>query len=238
MKRAGKAGRVVLLVFLALGTLGVFGYVFPAAWADAASLSVRWEISQWREGRVRMPGAFQWGRVRAGLLHAAAITPDNAQLHDDLGFIHALRAQSVADNPDLQDLHQALLAEAEAHYRNAARLRPMFPYGWAHLALARHQLGKRDATLWQAYDNAYAYGRNETGVQLILAEIALGNWTELGAQRQADMLDVIEKSAPHVRPVLLLMATSAGVAPAASDGPKGNRGAWPSLKIGNRPDYD
>lgn len=200
-----------LALFLLAGGLFAIVYGLPAARSDAVALSARWELTQWREGKVKMPGAAAWGKVRKQLLEARDIAPDNAQIHDDLGFIHALRAQSVAGIPELQVLHQALLSQAEAYYRTAVTLRPMFPYAWAHLALTQHYLGRHGPDFWKNYDTAFAYGKNESGVQRILGEIAFANWSALGPERERAMRQLLVKGAPHVRQDLIAMAAGQGV---------------------------
>lgn len=208
-----------LALFLLAGGLFAIAYGLPAARSDAVALSARWELTQWREGKVKMPGAAAWGKVRKQLLEARDIAPDNAQTYDDLGFIHALRAQSVAGIPELQVLHQALLSQAEAYYRTAVTLRPMFPYGWAHLALTQHYQGQHGPDFWKNYDTAFAYGKNESGVQRILGEIAFANWSSLGPERERAMRHLLIKGAPHVRRDLIAMAAGQGVVLAAEATP-------------------
>lgn len=205
------AARVAFGTMLLVGSVSAALYGLPAARADAASLAARWEVTQWREGHAKMPAAAAWGRVRAALLDASACAPANAQFLDDLGFIHALRAESVESIPQLHDLHHALLREAEGYYQRAAELRPLFPHGWAHLALVRHQLGQRDDTMWRAYDAAYAYGRNESGVQRILGEVAFGNWSALGPAREHAMRELLTTGAPAVRKDLLALSSGHGI---------------------------
>lgn len=203
--------RGALALFLLAGGLVSIVYGLPAARSDAAALGARWELTQWREGKVKMPGAAAWGKVRNQLLEARDIAPDNAQNYDDLGFIHALRAQSVAGIPELQDLHQALLSQAAAYYRTAVTLRPMFPYSWAHLALTQHYLGQHGPDFWKNYDTAYAYGKNESGVQRILGEIAFANWSSLGPERSSAMRQLVVNGAPHVKKDLIAMAAGQGI---------------------------
>lgn len=200
-----------LALFLLAGGLSAIVYGLPAARSDAASLGARWEVTQWREGRVKMPGAAAWGRVRRQLLEARDMTPDNAQIYDDLGFIHAYRAQGVAGVPELDDLKQALLSQAEAYYRTAVTLRPMFPYSWAHLALTQHYLGQHGPDFWKNYDAAFAYGKNESGIQRILGEIAFANWSSLGPERERAMRHLVTHGAPHVKKELIALAAAQGI---------------------------
>lgn len=158
-----------------------------AAWSDAQSAQTRWQVSQWRSGAGPAASAAQWLEARDTLQGALQTAPDNAQLLDDLGFLHASRAQSLgAPAPDsaAHALQQELLASAIANYRAASALRPTFPYTWAYLALAKQLRGELDAELWLAFDKALRYGRTEPGVRPALTQLALANWAALGAERQ------------------------------------------------------
>ncbi len=188
---------ILLGVFLLVGAALSLYYVGPAAYADFGTLRARAEVEQMRDGQKRMPPVAEWGRLRNELVSALTNPPDNAQLLDDIAFLYAFRAQSMEDVPELEDLRQSLLAESVIYYRAASKLRPMFPYGWAHLALAKHYVGEADAELWSAFDKALAYGRNEPAVQRMLAEIAFARWASLDPKR-ADAIRVLIAELPEI----------------------------------------
>lgn len=185
---------IALGVFLLIGTGLSIAYGLPGALADARSLTARTQVEAWREGTPSKNGVAQrWIFVHDQLLAAIAIAPDNPQLHSDLGYLYALRGLQVpvaTDIPVTGELRQSLFAAAIQHYRDAAVLRPMFPYGWAHLALAKHYAHEADTELWSAYDKAYTYGRNELPIQRILAEIAFAHWPAIGTARRSALLDM------------------------------------------------
>ena len=199
-----------LAAFLLVGAGLSMVYGLPAALADARSLAARLQVDAWREGAPSKNGVEQrWISVRDQLLAALAIAPENPQFHSDLGYLHALRGLQVPAAKQytaMAELRQSLLAVAVEYYRNAAVLRPMFPYGWAHLALVKHYINQDDAELWSAYDKTYAYGRNEPSMQRILAEIAFARWTNLNRQRRTALLDIVRDNPPRLNQPLLVLA--------------------------------
>lgn len=198
--------RIALALFLlAAGGLSV-GYGLPASLADAQTLKARSQIERWRDGKAAMPTPAEWSRVRNEMVRALKTAPDNAQLLDDLGFVYAFRAQNLPGDPELADLRRSLLTEAEAYFHSAAVLRPMFPYGWSHLALARHYRGDAEAEIWPAFDKAMAYGRNEPHVQRMLAEIAFARWSSLGPEREHEVQTMVADMPERLRKPLLELA--------------------------------
>jgi hypothetical protein len=187
---------ILLGAFLFVGAALSIYYAVPAAYTDFRTLRARAEVEQMRDGLKRMPPAAEWGRLRNDLMSALTNPPDNAQLLDDIAFLYAFRAQSMQDVSELDDLRQSLLAESVVYYRAASKLRPMFPYGWAHLALAKHYVGEADAELWTAFDKALAYGYNEPAVERMLAEIAFARWSSLDSKR-ADAMRVLIADLPE-----------------------------------------
>lgn len=185
-------------------------YGLPGALADVRSLAARTQIDAWREGNPPKNGVAQrWIRVHEQLLAAMSVAPGNPQFHSDLGYLYALRASqvpAVTKYAAMAELRQSLLSAAVENYRNAAVLRPMFPYEWGHLALAKHYANETDAELWSAYDKTYAYGRNEPLMQRILAEIAFAHWSDIGRERRVALLGMISDNPPKLNQPLLKLA--------------------------------
>ncbi len=210
MSPAQRTLAIALGAFLLIGAGLSVAYGLPGALADARSLAARAQIDAWRDGTPPKNGVEQrWIRVRDQLLAAIAIAPENPQFHSDLGYLHALRASqvpAVSEYAAMAELRQSLFAVAVEHYRNAAVLRPMFPYGWAHLALVKHYTNEADAELWSAYDKTYAYGRNEPSMQRILAEIAFARWSDLGNERRVALFGMVRDNPPKLNKPLLELA--------------------------------
>ena len=185
-----------------------------AAWADASTLRARWLVQEWRTGAAPKPSTMQWSETRDDLLAGLKIAPDNAQLLDDLAYLHAARAQGLgtpAPGTEQEALQLRLLDQALAGYRFATALRPTFPYTWAHFALAKHLRGEHDAEFWRAYDKALQFGRNEAGVQPTLGAIAFAQWSSIGAERQQIIKQMVSTAVEKSRKQLLEMAAQNGV---------------------------
>jgi hypothetical protein len=142
------------------------------------------------------------------------ITPGNAQLQDDLGFLHAARSQSMGKvavgSADYQ-LQQTLMEGAITHYRAATKLRPTFPYSWTYLALSKHLRDQHDEEFWSAFDLALRYGQNEAALHSAIVEIAYAMWPQLGAPRQQAIGTMVATANKASRERLQEMATHAGI---------------------------
>jgi tetratricopeptide (TPR) repeat protein len=189
-------------------------YGLSAAWSDATALSARWLVNEWRDGRGPAFTPQIWEQARKSLQSALQTSPDDAALLDDLGFLHADRAQALGKQRpgSAAYVYQlALLDEAIAHYRAATPLRPTFPYSWAYLALAKHTRGQPDAEMWTAFDRALQYGRNEGGVQPPIAQVAFAHWAELTDARKQAVVSMVATAQPKIQATLLELASQSEV---------------------------
>ena len=210
--------RRIGFVVLALVLMGFAGlstwHGVRIAWADANTLAVRWTINQWRDGKGPVYTPELWAQLRDELLAGLQITPDNPQLLEDLGYLHASRAVAMGwpkmDSAE-EVTRQSLLAEAIDNYYAATELRPTFPYSWAYIALAKHLKGHQDAEFWVAFDKALRYGSFAEGVQPVLAKLAFAQWTKLAPQRRKGITLMITSSKGKSRQILMRMIEKAGV---------------------------
>jgi hypothetical protein len=211
LRRVGvAAAAATLLVFAGLS----LWYGGRAAVADADALHARWVVSEWRDGSGPTFTPELWLQTRDDLRHALQITPGNAQLYDDLGFLHATRAKGMGTPEQGSAAHTyqlQLLDEAIVSYRAATTLRPTFPYSWAYLALAKHLKGELDAEFWRAFDKAMQYGHSEAGVQPTLAQIAFARWNTVGPQRQQSTIQMVNTAQEQAKIRLLELAQQARV---------------------------
>ena len=189
--------RLLLTAFAVLGLASLY-QLLPAAIADFGSLRARQEIERLRAGG-KPPPLAAWTTLRDDLQWAAGWSPGNPRWYDDLGYLYVLRARATGTMPELDALRRDLYLEAAGHYRTAARLRPLFPYGWANLALARHYAGEGGAEMWHAFDQAMRYGRHEIGVERMLAELAYARWAELTPERVAAVQAMVAETRNDVR---------------------------------------
>ena len=121
---------------------------------------------------------------------------------DDLGFLHAARAQGLGTpttGGTEHALQQNLLTDAILYYRAAVSLRPTFPYSLAYLAFSKHLRGERDAEFWLVFDKALHYGHTEAGVQPALAQIAFADWSEIGNKRQGQIISMVQAAPAALR---------------------------------------
>jgi tetratricopeptide (TPR) repeat protein len=201
----------LLLVVLTLLSLWHGGRI---ALSDADTLATRWTVTRWRLNRGPAPTQEQWLRARDDLRAALQITPDNPQIHDDLGYLHSSRAQAMGwprFGSEEEALRQTLLTEAIRDYRAATVLRPTFPYSWAYLALTKQRKGELDAEFWVAFDKALQYGRTEAGLQPTLAQMAFAHGKALSPARQRLVFSMITSSHGAVRKQLSAMIEQNGV---------------------------
>ena len=211
LRRVVLAGMGVLLLTLAALSLR---YAGSAALSDASVLQAQWLVSEWRAERGPAFNPELWLQTRDSLNRAAATTPDNAHLFDDLGFMYASRAQGMGEpepNSAAWAYKQTLLVQSIASYRAATRLRPTFPYSWVYLALAKHHMDEQDEEFWLAFDKALRFGRNEAGVQPALAEMAFTHWRALGESRQQLIDEMVATAQTAQRLRLMEQAINIGV---------------------------
>lgn len=204
---------VVLLVVAMLGAASLW-HVVPAAWSDASTLAARNMVNAWQDTQPPRINLNEWAVARTRLEEGIAISPDSAHLRAELGYVYAVRAQTLgrlSDQHPLYSMQMGLLDLAIEQYRAACALRPTFPYTWAQLALAKHQRGQDDAELWTAFDQALRYGFAEATLQPSLTDIALMRWPALSTERRQTMARMIAQAKPENKPLLLDMVQQAGV---------------------------
>ena len=191
-----------------------------AAWGDASTLSARWLVAEWRENRGPGFTPALWIQTRNDLRNGLKITPDNPQIYDDLGYLHASRAQSIGiteANTPLGEYQRQLLDDAIGYYRQATTLRPTLPYSWVYLAQAKELRGHMDTELWHAFDKALKLGTGEAAVRYVLVEIACTHWALLPTERQSNITRLVQVTPEHHRSKLLsvIKATNCPIATAS-----------------------
>jgi hypothetical protein len=217
MNRLTLPQRLMLVVGLALLLALMGASLFQSVrvgWADANSLGARWLVSEWRESRGPGFTPERWQQARDVLTSTLSITPDNPQLYDDLGFLHASRAQLLGygePGSPLRIYQEKLLEESIVHYRQATVLRPTFPFSWAYLAMAKDLRGQDDAELWLAFDKALRFGYTESAVRIVLTHIACAHWDELSPQRKQGIIHMVEVAPLKARGKLLDIGYDKGI---------------------------
>lgn len=201
------------VMFLTIAGLSAW-HGISAARADAMSLQARWQVEQWRSGKRASLTTAKWEEIKKTLQSALEVTPHNAQLHDDLAYLYAMRALGmgtpVAGSKNYI-LKQLLLENAITNFRLSTKLRPTFPYSWAYLAFSQHQAGQSLVNVLPAFDKALQYGNTEQNVRLVLAKIAFDNWQEMDAERKNRLIKMIEQSTPDAQKTLKKMAANQAI---------------------------
>ncbi|QDL54546.1 hypothetical protein [Rhodoferax aquaticus] len=186
-------------------------YGVRAAWPDATSLPTRWRLAEWRDGRGPLATLELWAASRDDLRAALKLEPNNPQFYEDLGYLHAVRAQGMGVlRPDDGQFtfQKILLDEAIDNYRSAGALRPTFPYPFAYFAYLKTLSGQVDDAMWAAYDRAYTYGKNEAGVQFILAQVAMPQWQLMTDDRKVAFKAMVASAQVDAKKKLLETATA------------------------------
>jgi hypothetical protein len=200
-----------LVLAMLLGLLSLWRGLWSAT-SDFDTLGARWQVAQWRQGTGLAQNPDVWRTTRDTLQSALAVSPQDPQLYDDLGFLYADRAMAFGSAESGSLIHQyqqQLLAEAIANYRTATTLRPTFPYSWVYLALSKSLRGEQDAEMWSAFDKALKFGRSEPAVQQTLVRIAFSLWPQVSAERKMAIVAMVDSA--HTKPQLQQMAEQAGI---------------------------
>ncbi|MBY0464612.1 MAG: hypothetical protein K2W33_06680 [Burkholderiales bacterium] len=201
-KRLGQLALAALVVWCLTAAVQV---VVPAMAADIAIIKTRWQIDQWASGKAPQPGIVAWGRARNAVADAISITPNDPNLHENLAYLYASRAQASAFVPDLA---RDLSKQALASYQRSVQLRPMSGPTRSNIAQVMHTLAADNATpedlapMWVAFDKAMAYGQREPSVQLTLAHIGFARWETMPAIRQQALLAVVDAATAETRPTI------------------------------------
>jgi|SRR5450830_1118079 len=95
--------------------------LWPAALADLGTARARAGVEQWRTHPRPVP-LKEWGTWRDDLAKGLAQTPNDAQLHDQMGYLYGTYALQAKAAPELaRNFYQ----QAYTNFSQAATLRPM-----------------------------------------------------------------------------------------------------------------
>lgn len=204
---------LIAAMFLGIALSSVW-YGGTAAWSDVLSLQTRWQIDQWRNGKGPGYSLERWEKYRSSLQAALRVRPDNAQLHEDLGYLYTLGALTLgspASDTRAHTTQQSLLSQAVESYRIACELRPTFPYSWVHLAFAQHLQRSSMQIILPAFDKAWQYGRTEAGVRTPLAKLAFAHWENLDPSRRQKIILMVTLAPKSDQKVLRKLAKEMAV---------------------------
>ena len=167
-------------------------------------------LSYWQTQR-QAPSERAWQVAAAAMEQALAWYPGaNPAMHERFGAMWQWR--SVQAQPGTAEQQQQLArAQQQAlnELRQAASLRPRWPFVWTSLAYAKLQAGEFDAEFSEALHHAQHYGPARHPVQERIAEIGLIAWPRLSTADQQLVTASLQQSAafsPKSRRYLLQLA--------------------------------
>lgn len=198
----------VLIVVLAIGAW-VLVHSLTLLRADMASQGARRLVTHWAARAGALPAPEEIARADAALRRAVGITPDDAELHEqlaDLRMVAARVADAAADDAAMAAAHAA----AVEHYREALARRPSDPQTWAGLAAALQATGDMRAA-HDAWARSLVLGPNEGHVQPMLLDVALRGWATATPAMQAWAIDLFSASAAPQQAAINLMAERHGL---------------------------
>ena len=181
--RPAPAWRGWLLLALLLPTAAWVLYesqrVFRADWASAAA---RQQVLAWVSGAGLPKSQPEWDAARTALQTSLDLAPDDPDMQERMGDLHAVAGQRDWADPALRNQHYA---KAAGYYGVAIALRPSSPQTWAMLAAARQAMGAPAATVHAAWTEAQQRGPFEGHVQPILMQVVLADWDGASPAMQA-----------------------------------------------------
>ncbi|MFQ5661084.1 MAG: tetratricopeptide repeat protein [Gammaproteobacteria bacterium] len=150
-------------------------------------------LGKWKKGQVELKDE-DWNRLRGKLSKALKLDPGNPDIHQWLGL--AIEGPYARFGPGLIEA-VSVRQRAADHYRESIRLRPVWPYAWVDLALAKYRLGEIDAEFYRALHTSIELGPWEPGVQKVVADIGMHLWDNLPKEERLFILDTIKHALLH-----------------------------------------
>ena len=214
-----------LLLALVLPAAGMVFYeaqrLFRADWASAAT---RHNVVQWVSGAAAPKSQAEWDTAHADLQTSLRITPDDPNLHERLGDLHAVAGQRDWADASLRRGH---FTKAAAAYEQATALRPSEPGTWAMLAIARQAMGASGAPVHTAWARARALGPYEGHVQPMLMQVVLADWDSATPEMQAWAKALFDAGNEGMRNDINTMARRHGLSFAPDPKPAAAAGSVP-----------
>ena len=178
---------LALLLPIAAWVLVESQRVFRADWASAAA---RQQVLSWVSGAGLPKSQHEWDTAKAALQASLDLAPDDPDMQERMGDLHAVAGQRDWADSALRAQHYA---RAASYYDVAIALRPSSPQTWAMLAAARQAMGAPPATVHAAWAQAQRRGPFEGHVQPILMQVVLADWDGAAPAMQAWAKDLFDR---------------------------------------------
>jgi len=202
MKRSTrlKIGLPLVLLFITLGT-------FSLRWG-LASLDL-WRATETMKLLVSADGSIQskvalLAQGMTQLDRAQELGGDNPDLFDKRGQFYYWQALNLAN---VGRQRGALLEQASEQYREALKMRPLWPYFWANLVVAKAEWGIFDQEFRKAVRRTVETGPWEPRVQLMLIRVDFIEQQRLD-RRSRERIDEMLKRAVQIQPREVLRLAS------------------------------
>jgi len=205
---AGSSARLARIAIALIG-IAVLGF---AAYESARRGLEDWGSTRWRndlrmllQGRAQ-PSEEQWRRTVDELREALRLAPRDPNLWEDLGLAYEAGARNFVRAGGWNVYTEFALI----HYRQAALLRPTWPYTWIRVALMKYQLNQLDDEFGRALASAMRLGPWEPGVQLIASQIGLALWDRFDPPFQEQIRENWRRTAVRQADQLARLAVTHG----------------------------
>lgn len=162
------------------------------------------DIRIWTEGRA-VPSREQWTRAVDTLREALRLAPRNPELWEYLGYAYDIGSRNFAPAGWSVYTEFALI-----YFRQAAALRPAFPYSWTGVAVTKYRLGQLDDEFRQAFSSAMRLGPWEPGLQIITSDLGLALWDSLDSALKEQVRENWRRTAVRQADQLARLAISHG----------------------------
>jgi len=177
-----------VLMITILSLVYLIGLAFRAGLADVFASQSTQQMVTWTKTK-QIPTQTQWQFVLEAIERAHNLHPEHPDYFEILGRVfewQALMNDEQADGVATTARRQAL-----QYFQRAVELRPVWPYGWASLALTKQRLNELDVDFVHAMAQAIHFGAHDGKVQLMIADAGLAVWRELDSQTQQQVMQMV-----------------------------------------------
>jgi len=198
--------RLLLCLVLAGPALWGIHHGLVIMQADLTAMAPRSEVDRWARGQSQLSEA-QAQQVKAALLLALALTPDDAVLHDTMAQLHTTLGLSAWDDPALR---AQAFEQARRSQQASLALRPTSGATWAALASSLWVTGQPVAEVHAAWRQALRHAPREVAVERVLFDLAFATWDEAAPDIREWALARWQALPQRARPGILAIAKRHG----------------------------
>ncbi|MGB0664072.1 MAG: hypothetical protein ACPGMR_09825 [Pontibacterium sp.] len=192
----GKGAAVLVMALCAYGVVNLSKIAF----ADVAAYQVEYAIKGWL-GERRTPTPEEIEKNLKQIEVALAWEPTNPNYLHQKGLLHIYDSLKSWGTDDFLPKSQLALTT----YREASRIRPMWPNTWARIAQVKAHQKVFDYEFERAIKNAVTYGPWEPQVHVTVGDAGMFGWHSLSPETQTlvaqNIYRGIKREARHLKPL-------------------------------------